>query len=166
MRPTDAIPHPKDWRTTTVGKSVEIKRGISWSKEQEHREPGVGRIPVIGIGNVQSQLELRDLVYLSGLKPAAIQKARVSSGWALIVGSNGNRARVRNAVLVREDSDYLFASFLICARPKEDRGLRDDYFYRWLTREQVQAYLSASSEGTTGLNNLSQSFFRPLILPL
>ena len=50
MRPTDAISHPADWNTTTVGRSVTIKRGVSWSKEQEHHESGEGRYPVIGIG--------------------------------------------------------------------------------------------------------------------
>jgi len=165
MRPTDAIPHPRDWTTTTVGKSVELKRGVSWSKEQEHRAPGVGRLPVIGIGNVQERLELEDLLYLSGLKPAVINEARISSGWTLMVGSNGNRARIGNAVLIRRDADYLFASFLVGARPRKESNLRDDYFYRWLSSEQVQAYLSASSEGTTGLNNLSHSFFRAMSIP-
>jgi type I restriction enzyme S subunit len=165
MRPTDAIAHPPDWRTTTIAKSVDIRRGVSWSKEQEHREPADGRIPVIGISNVQSDLELEGLIYLSGLKLAAIEKARVSAGWTLMVGSNGNRARVGNAVLIREDADYLFASFLLGVRPKAGSGLREDYFYRWISSEQVQAYLSASSEGTTGLNNLSHSFFRAMSVP-
>jgi type I restriction enzyme S subunit len=165
MRPTDAIPHPQDWSIATIAKSVEVRRGVSWSKEQEHREPGEGRIPVIGIGNVQSDLELEDMIYLSGLKPAAVERARVSAGWTLMVGSNGNRARVGNAILIREDADYLFASFLLGVRPKRGSGLRDDYFYRWVSSEQVQAYLSASSEGTTGLNNLSHSFFRAMSVP-
>ena len=165
MRPTDAISHPADWNTTTVGRSVTIKRGVSWSKEQEHHESGEGRYPVIGIGNVQSELELEDLIYLSGLKPAAVEKARVSAGWTLMVGSNGNRARVGNAIPIRADADYLFASFLLGVRPKDSSGLRDDYFYRWVSSEQVQAYLSASSEGTTGLNNLSHSFFRAMSVP-
>jgi type I restriction enzyme M protein len=34
-----------------------------------------------------------------------------------------------------------FASFLIGVRPKKGSGVRDDYFYRWLSSEQVQAYL-------------------------
>lgn len=165
MRPTDAIPHPPDWSTATIAKSVEVRRGVSWSKEQEHREPGEGRIPVIGIGNVQSDLELEDIIYLSGLKSAAVERARVSARWTLMVGSNGNRARVGNAVLIREDANYLFASFLLGVRPKDGSGLRDDYFYRWVSSEQVQAYLSASSEGTTGLNNLSHSFFRAMSVP-
>jgi type I restriction enzyme S subunit len=166
MRPTDAMPHPVDWQTTTVGQSIGVKRGVSWSKAQEHSEPGLARMPVIGIRNVQDQLDLTDILYLSGLKPAAIDKTRVSAGWTVMVGSNGNRDRIGNAVLIREDTAFLFASFLIGARPSADSGLSSDYFYRWLSSEQVQAYLSASSEGTTGLSNLSHSFFRAMSIPV
>ncbi len=166
MRPTDALLHPGGWGTTTVGESVEIKRGVSWSKDQEHAQPRDDRVPVIRIGNVQNRLELDDLLYLSGLKPAAVKNKRVTAGWTVVVGSNGNRARVGNAVLVRKDAEFLFASFLIGARPKGDSQLSPEYFYRWLSTEQVQAYLSGSSEGTTGLNNLSHSFFRAMAIPV
>jgi type I restriction enzyme S subunit len=166
MRPTDALLHPGDWGTTTVGKGVEVKRGVSWSKDQEHAHPRDDRVPVIRIGNVQRRLKLDDLMYLSDLKPAVVKNKRVTSGWAVIVGSNGNRARVGNAVLVRTDADFLFASFLIGAKPKADSGLSPEYFYRWLSSEQVQAYLSSSSEGTTGLNNLSHSFFKAMAIPV
>lgn len=166
MRPTDALPHPADWHTATVGRSVEVKRGISWSKEQEHSKPGLGRVRVIGIRNVQERLDLTDVLYLSGLGRAAVEKTRVTAGWTVIVGSNGNRARIGNAVLVREDADFLFASFLLAAKPTADSDLTSDYFFRWLSTEQVQAYLSASSEGTTGLSNLSHSFFRAMSIPV
>ena len=155
MRPTEALPHPTDWGATTVAQSVEVKRGVSWSKDQERTEPRDDRVPVIGIGNVQERLEVQDVLYLSGLKPAVVAAKRVTAGWTIMVGSNGNRARVGNAVLVRNDAEFVFASFLVGAKPKDDSGLSPEYFYRWLSSEQVQAYLSASSEGTTGLNNLS-----------
>ncbi len=166
MRPTDAFPHPADWSTTTVARSVEVKRGVSWSKDQEHAQPRADRVPVIRIGNVQERLELDDILYLSGLKPAAVENKRVTAGWTIFVGSNGNRARIGNPVLVKEDAGFLFASFLIGARPRSDSGLSPWFFYRWLSTEQVQAYLSASSEGTTGLNNLSHSFFKAMAIPV
>ncbi|KAB2929474.1 MAG: hypothetical protein F9K25_10765 [Candidatus Contendobacter sp.] len=165
MKPTDALPHPADWSTATISKTVEIKRGISWSKEQEHLAPREGAIPVIRIGNVQERLELDDLIYISGLKPKAIEKKRVAAGWAIIVGSNGNRQRIGNAVKIVDDTDFLFASFLIAAKPKPDSGITPEFFYRWLSSEQVQAYLSASSEGSTGLSNLSHSFFKAMAIP-
>jgi len=166
MRPTDGLLHPEDWKTTTVAKGVAVQRGVTWSKDQEHSEPAEGRVPVIRIGNVQEALDLDDLLYLSGVRRDVIESTRVNSGWTLIVGSNGNRARVGNSVLIRADAEFLFASFLLGAKPLEASGLRADYFYRWLSTEQVQAYLSASAEGTTGLNNLSRSFFRAMTIPV
>lgn len=164
MKPTDALPHPHDWNTSIVGRAVEIKRGVSWSKDQEHSEPYDGAVPVIGISNVQDRLELDKLIYLSGLKPKTIEQKRVEKGWSVMVGSNGNRQRIGNAVRVSEDTEFLFASFLIAAKPKEESSILPDFFYRWLRTEQVQAYLSASAEGSTGLSNLSHSFFRSMAI--
>ncbi len=123
-------------------------------------------MPVIGIKNIQDRLELNDLLYLSGLSSSDVEKARVSANWTVIVGSNGNRNRIGNAQLIRNDAGFLFASFLIGAKPKSDSGLRPDYFFRWLSSEQVQSYLSASAEGTTGLSNLSHSFFKSMSIPV
>ena len=81
-----------------------------------------------------------------------------------MVGSNGNRQRIGNAVFVAQDADFLFASFLIAAKPKYGSGITPEFFYRWLRSEQVQSYLSASSEGSTGLSNLSHSFFRKMAI--
>jgi type I restriction enzyme S subunit len=162
MRPTDALPHPDDWQTATVAQAIEMKRGISWSKDQENSTPRTGAVPIIRIGNVQGSLQLDDLLYISGLKPGAVEQTKVGEGWSLIVGSNGNRNRVGNAVFIRERVEYLFASFLIAARPYTGSGVSSEFFYRWLTSEPIQAHLSASAEGTTGLNNLSHSFFRAM----
>ncbi len=166
MRPTDATPHPAGWCTTTVQRSVELARGVSWSKEQEHSEPGPNRMPVIGIKNIQDRLELDDLLYLSRLSSSEVDKAQVSADWTVIVGSNGNKNRIGNAQLIRNHAGFLFASFLIGAKPKSNSELRPDYFFRWLSSEPIQSYLSATAEGTTGLSNLSHSFFKSMSIPV
>lgn len=164
MRPTDALSHPADWNTAVLGRCVDIKRGVSWSKDQEHTAPYEGAVPVIGISNVQDRLLLDKVLYLSGLKPKAIEKKRIEQGWSVLVGSNGNRQRIGNAVYIAEDAAFLFASFLIAAKPRTDSGITPEFFFRWLRSEQVQSYLSASSEGSTGLSNLSHSFFRKMAI--
>ena len=166
MCPTDKQAHPADWRTKKVRRSVQFRRGVSWSKEQEHKNPAQGRMPVIGIKNVQTRLELNDLVYLSGLKPGDIEAGRITSDWTVLVGSNGNRDRIGNAVLINGDADFLFASFLVGAKPTVDSGIRPDYFFRWITTDQVQSSLSASAEGTTGLSNLSHTFLKNMSIPV
>ena len=165
MRPTDLVSLPEDWAMTTVGKSIELKRGVSWSKNQEHDRVAAGRTPVIRIGNVQSRLELDDLIYLSGIDNETKLAKRVEKGWTILVGSNGNRARIGNAVLYRDEAELLFASFLVGAKPNARSGLDPAYFYRWLSSEQVQAYLSASAESTTGLANLSHNFLKKMTIP-
>jgi restriction endonuclease S subunit len=162
MRPTDAMPHPDDWSVTTVGKAVEIRRGVSWSKDQEHPQPRDGAVPVIGISNVQQRLELDNLVYLSGVPEKARNVKRASKGWCIIVGSNGNRDRIGTAVFQAFDADFLFASFLIAAKPRSGAGIMPEFFYRWLTTEWVQQRITATSEGTTGLSNLAHDFFRAM----
>ncbi|WP_157817369.1 hypothetical protein [Candidatus Thiodictyon syntrophicum] len=159
MKPSDALPHPSGWQTEIVGNAIEIKRGVSWSKDQEHSAPYDGAVRVIGISNVQERLDLDKTLYISGVKPKAVEKKRLEKGWSVIVGSNGNRQRIGNAVFIAEDSAFLFASFLIAAKPKQESPITPEFFFRWLRTEQVQAYLSASSEGSTGLSNLSHSFF-------
>ncbi|MHB8643630.1 MAG: restriction endonuclease subunit S [Gaiellaceae bacterium] len=164
MKPSEALPHPPEWQTATIGRVIEVKRGISWSKEQEQQIAGDGAVPVIRVGNVQDRLILDDVLFIRGLKPQAVGSKRVTAGWSILVGSNGNKARIGNAVLVADDTDYLFASFLLAARPRAGAGISARFFYRWLTTERVQSYLSASSEGTTGLSNLSHSFFRSMTI--
>lgn len=164
MKPTDALPHPADWRTDVVGNAIEIKRGVTWSKEQEHATPYDGAVPVLGISSVQERLELDKLLWLSGLKPKTIEQKRVKKGWSVMVGSNGNRQRIGNAVFVEQDAEFLFASFLLAAKPMTESGITPEFFFRWLRTEQVQSYLSASSEGSTGLSNLSHSFFRKMAI--
>ena len=164
MKPTDALSHPSDWRTNVVGHAIEIKRGVSWSKEQEYTTPYHDAVPVIGISNVQERLELDKLLWLSGLKPKTVEQKRVEKGWSVMVGSNGNRQRIGNAVFVEQDAEFLFASFLLAAKPQANSGITPEFFFRWLRSEQVQSYLSASSEGSTGLSNLSLSFFRKMAI--
>lgn len=164
MKPSEALPHPPEWNTARIGRAIELKRGISWSKEQEQQTDRDGALPVIRVGNVQNRLVIDDLLYIRGLKPKAVESKRVTTGWAILVGSNGNKARIGNAILVTDDTDFLFASFLLAARPRAEAGISPHFFYRWLTTERVQSYLSASSEGTTGLSNLSHSFFRSMTI--
>ena len=162
MRPTDALAHPSDWTVKTVKEAVEIRRGLSWSKDQESDHPRDGAVPVLRIGNIQDRLDLSDILYVTGVPEKAKTIKNAEKGWSIIVGSNGNRNRVGNAVFQSEDTDFLFASFLIAAKPREGGGILPEFFYRWLCAHEIQSRLSASSEGTTGLSNLSHNFFKAM----
>lgn len=162
MLPTDPLEHPQEWKVVKVGDVVEIRRGISWSKDQEESEPKQSNNPVIKIGNVQEHLDLSDILYIRGLPPKAVTAKKVTKDWSIVVGSNGNRARIGNAVYITEDMDYLFASFLIAVKPMEDSGITPKFFFEWLSSKGVQERLSMTSEGSTGLSNLSHNFFKAM----
>lgn len=87
---------------------------------------------------------------------------RAGQGWSILVGSNGNRNRIGNAVYQPVDTGFLFASFLIAAKPKPDSGILPPFFFRWLQAYEVQSRISASAEGSTGLSNLAHDFFRAM----
>jgi type I restriction enzyme S subunit len=162
MKPSDALPHPEDWSVRKVREVVQFRRGLSWSKEQERSEPRDDAIPVLRIGNVQQSLDLSDVIYITGVSESSKQQKKVSQGWSILVASNGNRERIGNTVYQNTDSEFLFASFLLAIKPVDNCDIEPEYFYRWLSSAPVQTRLSATSEGSTGLSNLSQSFFRAM----
>lgn len=162
MKPTEAMQHPQDWSVTSVGKAVEIRRGVSWSKDQEHSQLREDTTPVLRISNIQDTLEINDVLYLSGVPDKAKRLKRASKDWTILVGSNGNRERIGNPVFIEQDTEYLFASFLIAAKPRPESGLLPAYFFRWLSTHEIQSRITASAEGTTGLSNLAHEFFRKM----
>jgi len=162
MRPTDALPHPEDWQVTTVAKSVEIRRGYSWKKEQERDQPSIDTTPVLRIGNIQGVLDTSDILSLYGVPEKAKTLKKADKGWSILVGSNGNHNRIGNAVYLEDNTNYLFASFLIAVKPNDESHILPSFFYRWLCAYETQARISTSSEGSTGLSNLSHNFFKTM----
>lgn len=133
---------------------VRFQRGVSWSSVQEHSEPGRGRIPVVRIPNIRDRLDARDLVYLSGVDDSTRSRAAVSKGWLLLVGSNGNPERIGNAVLVEDDTDYLFASFLVGIKP-DPRKIDERFLLRILSSDEIKTLLRRTVRGSTGLQNIN-----------
>src|SRR6478752_9123627 len=137
-----------------VSDVVQFQRGVSWSAHQEHREPGPGRIPVLRIPNIQETLTTSDIVYLSGVSEGVRSRVAASKGWILIVGSNGNPERIGNAVLIDDETDFLFASFLVGIKPDRSQVL-ERYLLKVLQSEQVRSHLRVTVRGSTGLQNIN-----------
>jgi type I restriction enzyme S subunit len=111
-------------------------------------------------------LEIDDLLWLHGLKPAAIASSTVQTGDILMVGSNGNPARIGNAVQVDEPGRYLYASLLFGVRPRRE-AVDPDFLYFAVVAPGVQTAISDAVQGTTGLSNLKITTLRdlPIALP-
>lgn len=148
-------PIPTGWKEAELRSLVELKRGYSWSKDQETLKPEVGAVPVIRILNVQEKLLLNPLLYLRGLSDQDVIANAVSKGWILFVASNGNEDRIGDSVLIEEDMQMVFASFLMAMRPKNSAELLPEFLALWLRLHWVHEILSKTAQKGSGLGNFS-----------
>ncbi len=148
------------WKKEKFKTLIQHKSGYTWSKEQETKIPEPNTVRVLTVTNIQNELDLTSELYLKNVKDIDKEKKAVSKEWSIAVSSNGNRKRIGNAVYIKENSEYLFASFLTAFKPKEDADILPEYFFRWLNSHQIQERITAVSEGTTGLGNLDIRFLR------
>ena len=167
---TSSLPGPKDlpqdWGVAQFGEVAQVRRGLSWSKEQETWEAVDGAYPVVRIPNIGDRLDLSELLYIRDVPSGQAAKHRAEQGWCLMIGSNGNSDRVGNAVYIDARTELLFASFLLATAPRSRSRLDPEFLYRWLTDYETQARLSLSTAGTTGLKNISLGYLRRMHMPL
>jgi len=148
-------PLPDGWVEESVAKVVVTRRGYTWEKADEVERAESDTIPVVRIPNVQEALDLQDVLHLRNVSPEAVQKAAVTKGWLLFVGSNGTQNRIGDSVLMDEDRPMVFASFLVGIQPKDQGQLRSDFFAHWMRLHLVHEVFSKTSQQTTGLANFS-----------
>ena len=150
----------KGWKTDKFKNQIQYKSGYTWSKEQELKTQEPNSVRVLTVTNIQKDLDLSEELYLQGVSEKDKKEKAVSKDWCIAVSSNGNRKRIGNAVFIKDDTDYLFASFLTAFKPKEDSDILPDYVFRWLSSHVVQERITSVSEGTTGLGNLDIRYLR------
>ncbi|WP_396594353.1 restriction endonuclease subunit S [Brevundimonas sp. R86498] len=156
---------PVGWTQTTLGTLADITRGISWRDENETSEITVGALPVLGIRNVQQSLKLDETVWLKGLSQKAVASSTVRFGDILMVGSNGNPARIGNAVRINVPGVYLYASLLFGIRPDEAQ-VDAEFLFHMIRSSAVQQAISDTVQGSTGLANLKITVLRDIALSL
>ena len=152
----------KGWKYDKFKNQIQSKSGYTWSKEQEQKFREPNSVRVLTVSNIQEKLDLTEELYLKDVSSKDKKEKAVSKDWCIAVSSNGNRKRIGNPIFVKDDTDYLFASFLTAFRPNSDSDILPEYFYRWLSSEEIQERLSSVSEGTTGLGNLDIRYLRNL----
>lgn len=150
----------KGWKLDKFKNQIQYKSGYTWSKEQELQTQEPNTVRVLTVTNVQKELDLKEELFLKDVSEKDKVDKAVSKDWCIAVSSNGNRKRIGNAVFIKDDTDYLFASFLTAFRPKPNSDIIPEFFFRWLSSHFVQERLTSVSEGTTGLGNLDIRFLR------
>ena len=116
------------WKTDKFKNQIQYKSGYTWSKEQELKTQEPNSVRVLTVTNIQKDLDLSEELYLQGVSEKDRKEKAVSKDWCIAVSSNGNRKRIGNAVFIKDDMDYLFASFLTAFKPKDDSDILPDYF--------------------------------------
>jgi len=132
-----------------------FRRGLTWRKEQEAAGPSGDTLPVLRIPNVQERLVPNDLLHLRGIEPVAAAKAKVGGGWTVMVGSNGNPKRVGNCVLLKDNQEFVFASFLLAVGTSDPSQVAPEFLFRLLRSERVQTTIAEQVQGSTGLKNIN-----------
>lgn len=148
------------WKKDKFKNQIQNKSGYTWSKEQELKTKAINSVRVLTVSNIQTELDLSEELYLQNVSDKDKNEKIVNKDWCIAVSSNGNRKRIGNAVFIKNDTDYLFASFLTALKPKYSSDILPEYFFRWLTSYNVQERISSVSEGTTGLGNLDMRYLR------
>ncbi len=148
------------WKKDKFKNQIQNKSGYTWSKEQELKNKAINSVRVLTVSNIQTELDLSEELYLQNVSDKDKNEKIVNKDWCIAVSSNGNRKRIGNAVFIKNDTDYLFASFLTALKPKDSSDILPEYFFRWLTSYNVQERISSVSEGTTGLGNLDMRYLR------
>lgn len=144
-----------EWIMKQIRDVANFHRGISWSSEQEIHEPTPTSVPVLRISNVQKTLNVSDILYLRGISDGQRLRFAATKNWLLMVGSNGNPARVGDTVIIDHDSEFLFASFLVGVEPRTGNGVDPRYMLYLFNSQSVRKAIDDSIKGTTGLRNIS-----------
>ena len=148
---------PKGWIKKPIGDVCDIKRGMSWSKDLEVDNQDLG-VPVLRIPNIQNVLMIKDLKYLKDISEKNIEKYKVTKGYSVMVGSNGNKNRVGNCCYIEKDMEFVFASFLIACVANDD--IEDKFLYYTLKAYPIQTAISNDAASSTGLHNISLKLLR------
>jgi type I restriction enzyme S subunit len=117
---------------------------------------------VLRIPNIQQKLNLDSMLHLKISSSQINEEVTASKNTIILVGSNGNPDRVGNAIIIDNDSNYLFASFLIAGKIKQPLVAHPKYLFHIISSPPIQDAITKSVQGTTGLKNLSIRFLESL----
>ena len=106
---------PEEWEIINLDKIIDLKRGISWRKDEANKE-GIG-IPVIGIPNIKEngKIDFKDTYFLTKNIPND-KMVRIND--ILFVGSSGSIKNIGRNVLIKEiqQNKFTYASFTFLGR--------------------------------------------------
>ena len=153
----------EDWKIMRLGDIVEIKRGLTYSKndEVETSEKIVLRSNNINLDN--HQFDFTELKYL---KPSFDIPADIylQKGDLLMCMSNGSKAHLGKVALYEGDSNrYAFGGFMAALSHKD--SVIGKYLFYAMTTPMYKEYIKALSDGAN-INNLKVRDIEAFTIPV
>ncbi|HOV28131.1 MAG TPA: restriction endonuclease subunit S [Pseudobacteroides sp.] len=154
---TELGPLPKEWEIINLDEIIDLKRGISWRKEEANKE-GNG-IPVIGIPNIKENgiIDFIDTYFLT--KDIPVDKMlRIND--ILFVGSSGSIKNIGRNVLIREiqKNKFTYASFTFLGRVDPLKANTEYIFY--LLNSPMVNYNKYARRASDGKYNFQLTQFK------
>ena len=153
----------EDWKYLPLGDIVEIKRGLTYSKndEVETSEKIVLRSNNINLDN--HQFDFTELKYLKPSFDITADKY-LQKGDLLMCMSNGSKAHLGKVALYEGDSNrYAFGGFMAALSHKD--SVIGKYLFYAMTTPMYKEYIKALSDGAN-INNLKVRDIEAFTIPV
>lgn len=154
---TELGPLPEEWKIINLDEIIDLKRGISWRKDEANKE-GIG-IPVIGIPNIKEngKIDFIDTYFLTKDIPGD-KMLRIND--ILFVGSSGSLKNIGRNVLIREiqKNKFTYASFTFLGRVDPLKANTEYIFY--LLNSPIVDYNKYARRASDGKYNFQLTQFK------
>ena len=153
---------PESWIYTRFGLIIdEPTYGTSKKCDYEIEGTGVLRIPNV----VSGRIDASDLK-VAQFTNDEIATYKLNTGDILIIRSNGSVSIVgRCAVVSENDTNYLYAGYLIRLRPNK-LLLKSEYLLNTFSLHSTRKQIELKAKSTSGVNNINTGEIQSLIISL
>lgn len=150
---------PESWRQTTLGKEVEIIRGITFPSSAKFREPANERIVCLRTTNIQEQVDWEDLLYVPE-SYVSNSGQYIRKNDILISMANSRELVGKVSLVTRDDVRCTLGGFISAIRCSET--ILPEFLMIILRAPATREKIIDSSTQTTNIANISLGRLRPL----
>ena len=154
---TELGPLPEEWEVVNLSEVMDLRRGVSWRKEEANRE-GIGT-PVIGIPNIKENgsIDFADTYFLNKNIP---EERVLRTNDIVFVGSSGSIKNIGRNVFIREipQNTFTYASFTFLGRVRSMKGDSEYLFY--LLNSRVVDFTKYARRASDGKYNFQLTQFK------
>lgn len=155
---------PNEWLQKPLGDVCEFIRGITFKPSDIRRSPSDGTIACLRTKNIQSQIDLSDLLYVP-LEFVGNSKQLIKPGDILISSANSSDRVGKCCFIGQLPYEATLGGFITAARADRETII-PRYLYYWLNSPPTQERLRRIARKTTSIANLPFKDVKRLPIPL